>query len=130
MIAPTPSLPKLFAESDIVVSAAGTTAWDVCSLGIPSVLMATAENQLLSMRRAAREGVALGVDLVDDRLTVGLSELVDDVARLIEDADLRTRLARACASAFDGSGPMRVAEALEDMADLRSDAAPTGEVAG
>lgn len=125
VLAPTPSLPELFAESDLVVSAAGTTAWDVCSLGIPSVLMATAANQLPSMTRADRAGVAVGVDLVDDdALPAGLVALRDGVVRLLDDAGLRGRLAGACAAAFDGAGPMRVAEALEEAAELHGAAAP------
>lgn len=36
---------RLMTDSDLVISAVGGTAWEICSLGLPSLIMTTAENQ-------------------------------------------------------------------------------------
>ncbi len=108
----TPDLPSLLANADIVVSAAGTSAWDVCTLGIPSVLVAVVENQVASLNAAVASGLALGLDV-----TAGGNEWAgpcrDLVATLIRDAEVRRGLSLACSATFDGLGVTRVAEAME-----------------
>ncbi len=44
--APSLKFPKLLADADLVVSAAGSTLWELCCLGKPIVAMAVANNQL------------------------------------------------------------------------------------
>ncbi len=111
ILAPTPKLPSLFAEADIVISAAGTSAWDLCTLGIPSVLIAVVENQQPSLCAAVEHGLALGLDVVDDRSL--LAGVRDEVHRLISDESLRHELSGAARRAFDGNGAARVAERME-----------------
>lgn len=112
ILAPTPELPALFGRADLVVTAAGTSAWDVCALGIPAVLIAVVDNQAPSVAEAMRRGVALGADVVDD-----LGSLGDRVAplliTLLSDEEARRDLSAACRATFDGLGPARVADRLE-----------------
>lgn len=54
--------PSVMIESDVAVGAAGGSAWERCCMGLPSLLITTAENQL-SVARAlhdARAGIWLG----------------------------------------------------------------------
>jgi hypothetical protein len=48
-----------FAASDLAISAAGSTAWEMCCLGLPMVLMPIAENQSDVAASLARRGVAI-----------------------------------------------------------------------
>jgi UDP-2,4-diacetamido-2,4,6-trideoxy-beta-L-altropyranose hydrolase len=112
LVLPTPELPRLFADADIVVSAAGTSAWDICTLGIPAVFLAVVDNQLAGLSEIVSRGLALGIDTVRSGHEV-LRELEKDLARLLDDDALREQLSRNARSEFDGQGASRVAERLE-----------------
>lgn len=112
VLPPTPELPALLAAADAVISAAGTTAWDVCTLGIPALLLAVVDNQRESLRAAKGAGVAGGADLVDAELD---AEWFDDaLGSLLNDGELRADLVGACREHFDGQGARRVTAALAD----------------
>jgi spore coat polysaccharide biosynthesis predicted glycosyltransferase SpsG len=111
LLAPTPALPDLLSRAEIVVTAAGTSAWDVCSLGLPAVLVAVVDNQRASLVHALARGVALGVDAVDQPSELG--RVGDRVAELIADPGLRRRVGSAAIATFDGGGKFRVVDAME-----------------
>jgi spore coat polysaccharide biosynthesis predicted glycosyltransferase SpsG len=112
LVPPTPDLPRLFAQTDIVVSAAGTSAWDICTLGLPAVLVGVVDNQSASLREAVARGLVLGVDTTDPG-SIGLAQVGVDVARLLDDETLREGLSARSRAEFDGRGASRVAERLE-----------------
>lgn len=109
---PTIELPRVLSQSDVIVSAAGTSAWDVCTLGIPAVLIATVENQQPSLRRAEQAGLALGIDSRANG-KAALGAVGDLVGQLLTDSQLREEMSTRCRSLFDGQGKARVAEAME-----------------
>lgn len=111
ILAPTPDLPALLGSADVIVSAGGTSAWDVATLAIPSVLLAVVDNQQASLAAVVDSRIALGFDVVagpPDHV-----ELARAVAALIEDRGLRAGLVAACRERFDGRGAERVVTELE-----------------
>jgi spore coat polysaccharide biosynthesis predicted glycosyltransferase SpsG len=112
ILGPTPELPALLGAADIVVSAAGTSAWDICALGLPAVLVAVADNQSASLAQAVSLGLTLGIDAVGDPANIE-NELGSLVALLTDDERMRRRLSDECLSTFDGLGKQRVAARLE-----------------
>lgn len=112
VLGPTSHLPEVLGGADLVVSAAGTSAWDICTMGIPAVFVAVVDNQFASLQQATAREVSLGVNAIGhrrDALTT-ISKLVD---RLVTDAGLRQELSDRCLSMFDGLGKARVVEAME-----------------
>lgn len=112
LIAPTNDLPRLMGEADVVVSACGTSAWELCTLGIPSLLIAVADNQLRALANVRTAGVALGVDAVTSTAHHS-REIGQSVSRLITEPSLRQALTARCGELFDGAGKVRVVEAME-----------------
>lgn len=110
VLPPTDDLPRLLGSADVVVSAAGTSAWDVCAMGLPAVLVSVVDNQRASLAQALARGVALGVDGTAPGTASDTGRLL---MTLLEDADLRRQLSSTALSAFDGMGKDRVAAALE-----------------
>jgi spore coat polysaccharide biosynthesis predicted glycosyltransferase SpsG/RimJ/RimL family protein N-acetyltransferase len=94
---------ELIAAADVAVSAAGSTPYELACAGVPSVLVAVADNQLPIAREFDRAGVALGLG--------DLTGLSDAVARLVDPA-LRERLATAGPATVDGYGAFRARDAL------------------
>lgn len=115
VITPTPELPLLFSQSDVVISAAGTSAWEVCTLGIPSVLLAVVDNQMASLTRLVQG------DLVEGIFSLGISEreLVAEISTslnyLLSNGNRREKLTENCEHVFDGRGKIRVVDAMEEV---------------
>lgn len=98
---------RLMAESDLAIGAAGSTSWERCCLGLPTILVVLAANQeaiagaLEDVRAAKRIAVShLGEDLgaIIAAMTAGSQALVETSA--------------AAAHVTDGLGTAYVAETL------------------
>jgi UDP-2,4-diacetamido-2,4,6-trideoxy-beta-L-altropyranose hydrolase len=105
----TPHMARLTAEADIGIGAAGSTTWERCILGLPSVLVVLADNQRPSARAMADREAALVVDLADPEFDQSFDRALWN---LLRDAELRRDLARKSAEICDGLGAGRTAEAL------------------
>ena len=100
---------SLMTEADFAIGAAGGTSWERCCLGLPTLVVVTADNQ----RDIARSLAAAGaIDLVGDAGTVAVEALADRIAALCDDAPRRHTMAQAAASICDGQGVARVVDAL------------------
>lgn len=99
----------LIAAADIAVGAGGSSAWERCSLGLPSLTVIVADNQRENTAALAREGATLAIAPpsgdFDARLRAGFEQLAGDQA-------LRTTMSAAAAGLCDGLGATRVAERL------------------
>ena len=105
----TPHMARLTAEADIGIGAAGSSAWERCTLGLPSLMIVLAENQRASAAALAEREAAL----VLDADAADFDALFDRaLTRLTTDAALRRQLATASAELCDGQGGPRVAEAF------------------
>jgi len=113
VVPPTPDLPVLLSQSDLVISAAGTSAWDICTLGIPAVFVAVVDNQIASLRGIIERDLALGVDLISEG-DEALGTIGTAVSVMFADTVLRERLSRSSLATFDGHGATRVVIALEE----------------
>ncbi len=95
---------KLMAESDLAIGAAGSTSWELCCLGVPNLLVCTAENQRTVSTALAAVGATVKLD------SAALNE-PDGVSFLVQCAVLTENLksyATAAARITDGSGASRV----------------------
>lgn len=117
IIAPTSNLPYLFGTADIAISAAGTSAWELCTLGKPSLLLAVVDNQVESLEKLIDQQLVLGIDLtrMDNEEVSGLAAL--RIEELIVDKALRDRLSAKCMQIFDGKGKDRVVLEMEYRVD-------------
>ncbi len=115
IISPTVELPRILASADIAISASGTSAWELCSLGIPSILIAVVENQSQSLQRMIEHNLVLGIDVTRGGTIDVTTEVETMVGSLIENDRLREQLSQECAKYFDGSGKARVVNVLEEI---------------
>jgi UDP-2,4-diacetamido-2,4,6-trideoxy-beta-L-altropyranose hydrolase len=107
----TPQLPKLIAQFDAVISAAGTSTWDVATIGTPGGYLCVTENQQQAL--AVIEKFGIGFNL-GDFTNPGFSELnfVSEIEKTIFDNELREQVWESCRDLFDGYGSFRVTEAI------------------
>jgi len=113
VVAPTSELPTILGNADLAVSAAGTSAWELCTLGIPSVLIAVVDNQRESLVRLVEKGLVIGVNLAKNGKEKAEANIVEDVTRLLRDNREREELSARCLGFYDGRGKERVVDAME-----------------
>lgn len=110
--APLPELPEVMASADLVVTAAGTSVWELCALARPMAVVAVVDNQLPGYHEVvwagAAEGLGRPADLTDPAAAAAL------LRPLLEDADRRKALAAAAGRLVDGLGAWRVVRAWEE----------------
>ncbi len=113
----TPHMARLTAEADIGVGAPGSTTWERCILGLPSVLVVLAENQRPAARAMADREAALVVDVGDPEFDKSFDRALWN---LLRDADLRRDLARKSSEICDGLGAGRTAETFLKLIAARA----------
>lgn len=100
---------QLMYESDFAIGAAGSSAWERCCLGLPTLVIVLAENQRVGALALEAGGSVL---LLGGRDCIGR----DLPARLLSllSAEKMQSLQRACAAVTDGCGVTRLAAAMAD----------------
>lgn len=105
----TSDIARLMADCDLAIGAAGTSAWERCCLGLPSLLMVLASNQFAGARALHEAGAAI---LLDDRQNRLALELKSKIHVLVESQGLQ-QIQLACRSVTDGMGVARVVEVID-----------------
>ncbi|WP_196924856.1 PseG/SpsG family protein [Micromonospora vinacea] len=119
-VPPTTSLPALITEADLVVSAAGTSTWELCCLGAPSALVCVVDNQRESYTRVVRHGLAAGLGELPELTAGGVAgraaraTAARTLHGLLSSPQRRATLAARGWSTVDGQGRARVVDAVFD----------------
>jgi UDP-2,4-diacetamido-2,4,6-trideoxy-beta-L-altropyranose hydrolase len=100
------AMAKLMAESDLCIGAAGGTSWERCCLGLPTLLLVLADNQLPGAQALEKAGAAL---------VVGNAQNVSQVFEKHMQSGANVQLkswAFAAAAVSDGLGVQRIVAAM------------------
>ncbi|MGH8968572.1 MAG: GNAT family N-acetyltransferase [Actinomycetes bacterium] len=113
LVLPRPDLPDLMLDQDLVVSAAGTSVWELCCLGVPAALVCISDNQRAGYARMLEHGAAVGLGSA----TPGLDHeaAVATLRGVLGDAGLRDRVSRTAVRLVDGRGAWRVVRSWEQL---------------
>jgi UDP-2,4-diacetamido-2,4,6-trideoxy-beta-L-altropyranose hydrolase len=98
-------MPDLMSWADIAITGGGTTLWETAFMGLPSLVLVLAENQVASARACDEAGVCKSLGRVE-----GLTDkaLVEELWRLAVDQTLRQEMSRRGRTLVDGLGCDRV----------------------
>jgi UDP-2,4-diacetamido-2,4,6-trideoxy-beta-L-altropyranose hydrolase len=102
---PRPHLADLMRTADLGIGAGGATTWERCCLGLPSVIIGCAENQLSASQYLAASGV---VRYLGFHANTSLEDLSECVYELINRPDQLALLSRLSLDLVDGLGTARV----------------------
>lgn len=109
---------ELMADSDIAVSAGGSTCWELAFMGIPNVIVVLAENQKGIARGLDEAGTAVNLGRHEE---IGTSEIESAVGSLLRNDQKRYWMAEKAQTQIDGQGSERV---LENMRSLTHPVSP------
>lgn len=101
----------LMANADLALGAGGGTTLERCSLGLPALVVTTAENQDLQSRCLEQAGAAI---VLGDHDTVTEDAIRAAVSTLIANPSMRAKMSECAASLCDGGGVQRVVESIEE----------------
>lgn len=105
---------EIMAAADIAISAAGSTCWELCLLGLPSLLIDVADNQSAVAKALHERGCA--VHIGDHSVS---PETVSEKLRcLAMNHELRQSLARRARELVDGKGAARVVSIMRGVSAL------------
>jgi spore coat polysaccharide biosynthesis predicted glycosyltransferase SpsG/ribosomal protein S18 acetylase RimI-like enzyme len=110
LLGPQDDLPALAATSGVVLSAAGTSVWELACVGAPAALVAVTENQRTGYQRAVRAGVAVGLGPLE-AVRAAAPGPVAVLRDLLASPERRRELADAGRALVDGLGADRVLDA-------------------
>lgn len=104
------NMAQLMADSDLAIGAAGSTSWERCCLGLPTVMVVLADNQRQVAQGLEQVGAALAVDLqqIAESLPTLLTPLVSLPAP-------RFVMGQVAAGITDGCGVTAVVQHLEPL---------------
>ncbi|WFR83087.1 bifunctional UDP-2,4-diacetamido-2,4,6-trideoxy-beta-L-altropyranose hydrolase/GNAT family N-acetyltransferase [Arthrobacter sp. Y-9] len=111
---PSPSVSGAFRAMDLVISAAGTTVWELASLGVSSAVVQTVDNQRDNYRFMTENRVAVGLGDASTG-SVATEAAVGEIRSLLLDPRRRTALGDQAHSIVDGQGSARVVGVWEDF---------------
>jgi UDP-2,4-diacetamido-2,4,6-trideoxy-beta-L-altropyranose hydrolase len=106
----TSEMARLLAWADLAISASGSTCWEMCALGLPSLVLPLNSNQLPIAVGLAAHGAAgnLGPAASFEPTT-----FTSAVRALAEDQQARSAMSTAARRLVDGRGAARVATQLK-----------------
>lgn len=99
------NIAKLMAESDLAIGAAGSTSWERCCMGLPSIVVELARNQREISLSLAKAGASL---------VLRTAQLNDELGKVIEKLNLKFMSSKA-STLVDGLGAKKVAKKLEKI---------------
>ena len=106
--------PKNMAEhishTDIAITAAGTTCWEMAFFGIPMITVVLSENQKKNAAILEKCGAALSIG----GHTKIREDLILDIFKLIQSKNVRERLSQNAMTLVDGQGSARVVMHMQD----------------
>jgi UDP-2,4-diacetamido-2,4,6-trideoxy-beta-L-altropyranose hydrolase len=103
------NMAELMAWAELAVSAAGTTCWEMCRLGLPALLVDLADNQTPVARELHRRGCAV---YLGSSSKVSAEELAKQVERLRNSQEDRRIMSSRGRELVDGEGARRVVSIL------------------
>lgn len=112
----TDSIAELMDRADLAIGAPSSASWERCALGLPTVLVTLADNQVDVGRELHRLGAAVALGRDADVSTADIEAAVRD---LRGDAARVARMSRVAAGVTDGRGTSRVLSEIERLVSGR-----------
>ena len=101
------NMAKLMANCDLSIGAAGSTSWERCCLGLPSLVFILAENQISVANELAKSGACILIENMPH-----LKKTLDDILLNGDTSSCLPDLISSSSALVDGQGTSRVCDYL------------------
>ena len=101
----TEEMAQLMAQADLAIGASGATTWERCCLGLPSLVVTLAENQVQIAQDIDSYGASLYIGSED---FVSANIIFNVISALIDNPKKLLKLSKSAYALVDGEGAARV----------------------
>lgn len=101
-------------KCDVAISAGGSTLYELCACGIPTITFSLEENQDLAMDTFQKNGLMLSIGKIKENPSWNI-ELMNNLNTLIEDYEMRVDMSNLMGKIVDGSGVKRIIQFLDGV---------------
>lgn len=109
------NMAELMAESEVALSAGGSTLYEFCAMGVPVIAFSFAENQERLVQTFVKRGIAqYGGNYRTDGNKM-IQNTIAGLETLLEDENLRAEYREKARTLVDGKGAGRIAEAIQAL---------------
>lgn len=105
------NMAELIANSDLAIGAAGSTSWERCCLGLPTIMLVIADNQV-DVANSLNAINAVKVVLSNHSLTQVIHEYLSDLIQVPEELKA---MSQSSAGVLDGHGTYKVIEKMKSL---------------
>jgi len=99
-------------NADMALGAGGITAYERCVLGLPSIVIPVADNQLHFAAELKKQAVAVMIMPAASLL----KDIINEIEKYMADGELLKKLTSRSFALVDGKGAVRVVKTLESLA--------------
>lgn len=103
-------LSNIYRQSDLAISAAGITLYELAYYGVPSVAYSMVDNQVHTAEAFDKAGISINIG-VSKQLQV-FPQMFAAVDKLISDQELRKKMSEDAKMVIDGYGAVRIADCI------------------
>lgn len=103
------NIPELMNQADLAILAGGSTVWEAMHMGLPSILISFADNQIRVCTELNDRGLALYSGHFNGEVPAGL---IQDMDKLLANSTLYSTLSNSGNKLIDGKGPDRIMDAM------------------
>ncbi len=108
-----PDIEKYMKNADIAISAGGTTLYELCACGTPTISYSFADNQLDNVKQFASDGLTdYAGDLRYENVPKKVIKLIEQYQKNLE---LRKQRSQEMQKLVDGKGAIRLAQKLVEL---------------
>lgn len=104
----------LMCSCDMAISAAGSTLYELCACGVPTINYSVADNQRLAADEFAARGIMYTMGVVKDPKAFCI-DVLNVVDKLSKDFKMRSEMSSKAKALVDGNGAKRLASRLEEL---------------
>jgi len=105
----TGKMAQLMAQADLAIGAGGATTWERCCLGLPSLVVSLADNQIQIARDIHSYGAVIYIGPED---IVSVEVIFKEISALIDNPPKVLQMSNAAYALVDGMGVTRVLEKI------------------
>ena len=103
---------ELMANSDLAIGAAGSTSWERCCLGLPTIMLVLADNQQVIASALESVGAALTFDItMFETEPLAFERSIESVVSKVRE------MSKAASAVTDGFGALRLTNILFQQAE-------------
>ena len=106
----TDNMEKLMISSDLAIGAGGTTTWERCCLGLPSIVSIIADNQTEQIKTMAEKKCVINLGDCKNLTPYDYEECIKQI-----DSNMLMNMSSNCLEIVDGKGCFRVSEIMHSL---------------